>query len=91
MGISFLFSFAFSKEKVKYAECDKFAFQDSVLPLRHFLLSPRVKSQTPSVVPVPVSRFGPWGTGFQRAALARVPAGPEFWQGPHAAVGISML
>ena len=91
MGISFLFSFAFSKEKVKYAECDKFAFQDSVLPLRHFLLSPRVKSQTPSVVPVPVSRFGPWGTGFQRAALARVPAGPEFWQGPHAAVESSML
>ena len=91
MGISFFFSFAFSKERVKYAECDKFAFQDSVLSLRHFLLSQRVKSQIPSVVPVPVSRFGPWGTRSQRAALARVPAGPKFWQGPHAAVEISML
>ena len=90
MGVSFLFSFAFGKERVKYTERDKFALQDSVLFLRHFLLSQHVKPQKPFWVPVPVSRFGPRGTGSQRAALARVPAGLRFWQGPHAAVEISM-
>ena len=47
MGVSFLFSFAFGKERVKYTERDKFALRDSVFFLRHFLLSQHVKPQKP--------------------------------------------